>query len=95
MKFKIGLNTIISSFFKDKDGHFVVTQPPNIPIVGWFTFMLLAHLFSASHLRDALGFISMAFLFTWAYLEITQGVNYFRRLLGLVVLIVIIISVFR
>lgn len=85
----------MSNFVKDKNGHVVIGQLPNLPIVGWFTCMLLAYLLNAGHLRTLLEFISMAFLFTWAYLEIFQGVNYFRRLLGLLALLFIIISVFR
>jgi hypothetical protein len=93
MKLKIALNTAVSRFFKDKDGHILIGQKPNIPIIGWFVFMLLSHLFNASHLRTTLEFISMAFLFTWAYLELTQGANYFRRLLGLIVFMIILVSV--
>jgi hypothetical protein len=38
--------------------------------------------------------LSTAFLFTWAYLEITQGASYFRRVLGAVVLAGVLMSFF-
>jgi hypothetical protein len=33
-------------------------------------------------------------LFAWAYLELAQGVNYFRRLLGLAVLTAAVVGYF-
>jgi len=36
------------------------------------------------------GFLASSFLFMWAYLELTQGASYFRRFLGLIVLLGIV-----
>ncbi|WP_228561943.1 hypothetical protein [Catenulispora rubra] len=63
---------------------------PNLPLIGWLLFALLARISSAGHWRSTADFVSSAFLFTWAYLELTQGVNYFRRLLGLAVLAAVV-----
>ncbi|MEY9929829.1 hypothetical protein ABH926_004469 [Catenulispora sp. GP43] len=76
-------------FWRDADGKVVIAQAPNIPLIGWLVFAALAWI-SGGHWRSGAGFVSSAFLFTWAYLELTQGVNYFRRLLGLVVLAVVV-----
>jgi hypothetical protein len=81
------IKKLINLVFRDKNNHIVIWQTPNIPIIGWFVFMLIAHLLSDGHLKTSFELISKAFLLAWAYLELFQGVNYFRRLLGLVVLL--------
>jgi len=75
-------------FFKDNSGKTVLWQAPNSTIIGWAIFALLSYLTHAKWL----GWISTTFLLVWAFLELFQGVNYFRRLLGLIVLIYILIS---
>jgi hypothetical protein len=79
-------------FCKDKQGRIVIFQSPNSPLIGWFIFTILNLLWS-SHQPKAHYFFSMlgfGFIFTWAWLEITCGVNHFRRTFGLVVLIIAI-----
>jgi hypothetical protein len=83
------------SFVKDNDGHIVLWQWPNIPLYGWIIFKALSLIVSKGHLKTGIDQLSMAFLFTWALLEVMQGVNYFRRLLGLAVLIAIATSYFK
>lgn len=46
----------------------------------------------AGNLKSGTEQIGSAFLFTWAFLEITQGVNYFRRALGIIVMTALILS---
>ena len=82
-------------FWRDADGKVVLGQIPNLPLIGWLVFAVRAWISGASHWRSAAGFISSAFLFTWAYLELTQGANYFRRLVGLVVLAAVVGSRLR
>jgi len=82
-------------FWRDADGKVVLGQVPSLPLIGWLVFAVLAWISGAGHWRSAAGFISSAFLFTWAYLELTQGVNYFRRLVGLVVLAAVVGSRLR
>ena len=82
------------SFFKDTNGNIVLWQLPNAPLWGWLLFKVLPLLTSSEQLRYGLQQISMAFIFTWAYLEMSDGVNYFRRLLGLIVLAAIVMSYF-
>jgi len=85
-RFKI----IFSKFFRDKEGNIIIGQLPNIPIIGWFLFYILSILDFLNDYSQLFSSISTAFLFTWAYLEFTQGVNYFRRILGAIVIIFII-----
>ena len=79
-------------FWKDDNGNVVLWQNPNLPLWSWFIAMILTHLLPYGRLNFAASLISFGALFTWAYLEITNGVNYFRRGVGLVVIIWIILS---
>ncbi|RAP36640.1 hypothetical protein B1207_07495 [Legionella quinlivanii] len=81
-------------FFRDKQNRIVIFQFPNWPLILWFVFAVLDYLWSSNqpevhHLWSMLRF---GFIFTWAWLEITGGVNYFRRTLGLLVLIIAVVS---
>jgi hypothetical protein len=82
-------------FFKDQENHWAVWQWPNIPLYGWIVCELLAFIVKQHQLHAGLVQLSRAFLFTWSYLEIKEGINYFRRLLGIVVMIGIIVSYFK
>lgn len=92
MKALATLTTQLNIFIRDKDGKIVIGQAPNVPIVLWFVCMLVARIVPDTSLRNGFEFLSVAFLFTWAYLEITEGSSYFRRVLGAVVLVGIILS---
>lgn len=85
---------MVNRFFKDKKGHTVIWQWPNIPMYGWLIFTLLSFAISNTPVKQSFSALAKAWLFTWAYLELTQGVNYFRRLLGLIVIIAATISFF-
>lgn len=78
--------------YKDKNGYVVLGQTPNIPIIIWFLSTVLAKLFSNGKSHDLFTAIAVGSLFTWALLELLQGVNYLRRALGAVVLIFILVS---
>jgi len=43
----------------------------------------------SGHLKTGFELLGSAFLFTWAYLEITSGVTYFRRLLGVAAIAIV------
>jgi hypothetical protein len=85
---------VISKFFKDKNGRTVIWQAPNLPIYGWVLFKILS-LTTQSNLGDGFSQISNAFLFVWAYLELTQGANYFRRILGAIVIVLLSLNYFK
>lgn len=79
----------LERFFKDKDGKVVIGQTPNAPILVW-AVLLVANLFiHNSHI----GTLQNVFLFVWAYLELTDGVNYFRKALGAVIALGIIVGI--
>lgn len=84
---------VLDKVFRDQSGRIVLWQWPNIPLICW-GLLKVAAMVSTGHLQSALSNSSTAFLFAWAYLELTQGVNYFRRALGAVVLLMILISFF-
>ena len=76
--------------WKDKDGRVVIWQNPNIALATWFVAMVLTWFLAPGKLRSTFDLISFGALFIWAGLELFQGANYFRRAVGLIVLIVII-----
>ncbi len=85
-------NTLFDKTFRDLDGNIVLAQMPNLPIIVWFTASLLKLVFTTGEINTGLDVLANGSLFTWAWLELFQGVNYFRRALGLIVLIGIIAS---
>lgn len=93
------MNTAIKRLFdcllRDKDGHVVVGQFPNLPLIGWFLFMIVANFIPAGWAKHGLENLSTAFLFVWAYLEITQGSSLLRRLLGVAVIATVLQGYFR
>lgn len=77
-------------FFKDKEGRWAVVQFPNALISAWF-ILLVVNFFLHS---QPLHYLQSAVLFAWAYMEMTEGESSFRKLLGAVVLIFVIINFF-
>lgn len=67
-------------------------QKPNLPLAVWFVAWLLTHLLPYGQLNFAANLIAFGALFTWAWLEIFEGDNNFRRGLGVIVMILIIIN---
>jgi hypothetical protein len=80
------------NFFRDKHGKVVIWQNPNVPLWVWIVSTILVKILPYGQLNFAVALISFGSLFTWAWLEIFQGVNYFRRTLGAAVLIYTILS---
>jgi hypothetical protein len=60
-----------------------------VPLVGWLLFAGLSWIPGAEAWKNGTSYTSSAFLFAWA-LELAHGASYFRRLLGLVVLAVVV-----
>jgi len=79
-------------FWKDKTGKVVIWQSPNLPLWAWIISTSLSKVLPHGQLNFAVSLISFGALFTWAWLELSRGVNYFRRCLGAVVLIASIAS---
>lgn len=73
------------------DGRVVVGQPPNLPLVLVFISIVASVSLSAPWQSISMA-AAAVFLSWWAILEITQGVNRFRRLLGALTLLAVIIT---
>ena len=80
-------NTLFDKIFRDSNGEIVIAQMPNLPIIVWTVASLLKLIFPTGEINTGLDVLAFGSLFTWAWLELFQGVNYFRRTLGLVVFI--------
>ena len=76
--------------YKDKDGKVVLFQPPNLALLVWLLSSLLAMVISEGVVHSLFDLIALGTLFTWSWLELFSGVNYFRRALGLLVMIFLI-----
>jgi hypothetical protein len=85
-------NTLFDKIFRDSDGNIVLAQMPNLPIIVWITASLLKLVLTTGQINTGLDALAFGSLFTWAWLELFQGVNYFRRALGLGVLIGVMLS---
>ncbi|WP_066425133.1 hypothetical protein [Anabaena sp. 4-3] len=85
-------NTLIDKTFRDSDGNIVIAQMPNLPLIVWVVSGSLSLIFTTGKINTVFDVVANGSLFTWAWMELFQGVNYFRRFLGLAVLIGIIAS---
>lgn len=75
---------VLKNLFHDQEGRIVIAQAPNISGALTIIFILLKW--------RPLAAITGLY---WSYLEIRYGVNYFRRILGFAVAIMIISEVMR
>lgn len=80
-------DTLLNRTFRDEAGNIVIAQPPNLPILVWFAATALSFWVTSGNLHRGLEAVAFGALFTWAWQELFQGVNYFRRSLGLLVLL--------
>jgi len=80
-------NTLFDQVFRDSEGEIVIAQMPNPPLIVWIVASLLTMIFTTGKINLGLEIIVFGSLFTWAWEELFQGVNYFRRVLGLLVLV--------
>ena len=87
-------NTAFDQIFRDSNGEIVIAQPPNLPLIVWIAASVLKLLFTTGNIYTGLDLIAFGSLFTWAWEELFQGVNYFRRALGFCVLVAAIASKF-
>lgn len=86
-KFEMKEPTLFDRTFRDSEGNIVIAQMPNLPILIGLTATALQFILPGGKFQTASALIAFGTLFTWAWLELFQGVNYFRRSLGLIVLV--------
>jgi hypothetical protein len=87
-------NTLFDKTFRDNEGNIVIAQPPNLPLLVGITASVLSLIVKSGNIHIGLEAVAFGSLFTWAWQELFEGVNYFRRALGLLVLIAVIASRF-
>lgn len=73
------------NFWWNKQGQLIVAQFPNISLSGWLICRALEWASINNQWSDFFSKLGTGWLFVWAYLELFEGDNYFRRLLGLIV----------
>ncbi len=79
--------TLFDRTFRDSEGKIVIAQMPNLPILVGLTAIFLQLVLPSGKIQAALGLVAFGALFTWAWQELFEGVNYFRRALGLIGLV--------
>ncbi len=83
--------TWIDRTFRGREGNIVIAQVPNLPILVGITATLLHGVLPGENLQTTFGLIGFGALFTWAWQELFAGVNYFRRSLGLIGLVTLLV----
>ncbi len=84
------MNSLWDKFWKDKNGKVPISERPNPPLIAAFMSMFLTFFLPEGHLKSIMSLIAFGAWFTWAWLELFQGSAYFRRTIGLIVLIIIV-----
>jgi len=79
--------TLFDRTFRDSEGKIVLAQMPNLPLLLGLAATLLQLVLPSGKIQTGLDLVAFGALFTWAWQELFEGVNYFRRSLGLVVLL--------
>lgn len=92
---KSNIKSQIVSFCQNDESKITIAQLPNIPLTGWLLVELFSLFIKDIQLKNNIQDLATALLFTWAYLELTRGSSNFRKTLGGVAMILIVISFFR
>jgi hypothetical protein len=85
-------NAFFDQIFHDSTGKIALVQMPNLLILVWIGATLLKMVFTVDRINLLLDTVAFGALFAWAWQELFQGANYFRKGLGLLVLVGIILS---
>ena len=81
-------------FWHDKNGDLVVLQWPNKTIVAWFITFVLSEVIHTQPFKFVLSWTAFVLLVIWSVREIRGGVNYFRRSIGVLILLLAILTRF-
>jgi hypothetical protein len=82
--------TLFDRTFRDREGNIVIGQMPNLPILVGSAATFLLFVLPSGKIQTAFALVAFGTLFTWAWQELFEGVNYFRRSLGLMGLVSLI-----
>ena len=88
------MHELWNKIWRDKNGRIIIWQLPNAPLLAWLV-LTFASLLVNGRPADVLYWLGSAALIIWALLELFKGVNYFRRALGLLVLVMAVVSVLK
>lgn len=86
---KTGSRSFWDKVWRDKDGNIVLFQMPNAWLIGWAVLTIISMVLHGT-ISQILWYAAAASLALWALLEVFRGVNYFRRALGLIVIVLMI-----
>lgn len=89
-KIEAKATTLFDRTFRNSEGKIVIAQMPNLPLIVGLAALVLQYTLPSGKLQTGADLVAFGALFTWAWQEVFAGVNYFRRALGLIVLISII-----
>jgi hypothetical protein len=81
--------------WRDKHGNIAVWQTPNVWIIAWAVLDIVAIFAPSKHVASVAWAIGSGVLIIWALLEVFRGASYFRRALGLLVLLLAVGSIFN
>lgn len=79
--------TLFDRIFRDREGNIVIAQMPNLPVLVGLGATFLQFVLPISKIQTVAELVAFGSLFTWAWQELFDGVNYFRRSLGLIALV--------
>ena len=82
--------TLFDRTFRDSEGNIVIAQIPNLPLLVGLAVTIVQFILPSGKLQMGADLIAFGALFTWAWQELFEGVNYFRRALGMIVLLGIV-----
>jgi hypothetical protein len=88
------MQTTLDRFFQADKGNIVITQLPNILITVWAISSVLKLVVNNGNLSSNLDAISFGSIAILSLMELFQGIDTFRRTLGLVTLIASIFTKF-
>ena len=94
-KIEAKATTLFDRTFRDSEGKIVIAQMPNLPLIVGLVALVLQYTLPSTKLQTGVDLVAFGALFTWAWQEAFAGVNYFRRALGLIVLVSIIVIKLR
>jgi hypothetical protein len=77
--------------WRDRQGHIVIWQTPNLWLIGWLVLTFISLLFTGRK-SDIFSWLGSVSLIIWSLLEIFKGASYFRRALGLLILVSSVMS---
>ncbi|MBX3072824.1 hypothetical protein KF728_12555 [Candidatus Obscuribacterales bacterium] len=76
------VDEFVDFWFRTSAGKIVIGQKPNTPMVVYSTAKTVASIAPKGRLRDGARLVADASLTYWAVLELTDGVNRLRKLMG-------------